>query len=67
MRLAEYAYGILHDSAGVNLRKYLCYFKPFSARLIIENVLYLVPTNATRAFGVDLVGTEEGFPYLENP
>ena len=22
MRLAEYAYGILHDSVGVNLRKY---------------------------------------------
>ena len=41
--VVEYAYGILHDSAGVHLREYLCYFEPFSVRMIIEKILYLVP------------------------
>ena len=28
---------------GVNLRKYLCFYEPFSIGMVIETVLYSVP------------------------
>ena len=44
----------VRHAAGVNLRKHLCFYEPFSICMMIETVAHLVPTNATRAFGVDL-------------
>ncbi|MCE2402793.1 hypothetical protein J4G08_18150 [Candidatus Poribacteria bacterium] len=49
-------------AAGVNLRKHLCFYDPFSIFMMIETVAHLVPTNATGAFGVDLRVSRSLYP-----